>query len=158
MYPLVFHDHVEVGYMAWWQARYHVTSPQPLHWALESGYNLLSLIPIYGAWKFSAFQIPHFLLLRRPEITHNATNPGFVRAHQDQQGSLAAHRAENPGLMLQSHLESKPSSAETATAGCSSASIVLKSRMIPLDYVFGLNQAWGWWIVAAHPYCVSCEC
>lgn len=98
-----------------------------------------------------------FLLLR-PEITNNATNPGFVRAHQDWQESLAAHRAENPGLMLQSHSESKPSSAETATAGCSAASIVLKSRMIPLDYFFCLNQAWGWWTVAAHPYCVSCEC
>ncbi|CAK6434301.1 unnamed protein product [Pipistrellus nathusii] len=100
---------------------------------------------------------PPFFLLR-PEITNSATNPGFVRAHQDWQESLAAHRAENPGLCY-SHTESKPSAAETATAGCSAASIVLKSRMIPLDCFFvRLNQAWGCWTVAAHPYCVSCEC
>lgn len=116
MYPLVFHDCVEVGYLA----RYLVISPQPLHWALESRYTLFRLTPVWGNGNSLPSRVP-FLSLRRPEITNNATKPGLVRASTSwlQQGASQLTRARKPGPYAQvTHLESKPSSAKTSTSGC----------------------------------------
>lgn len=69
-------------------------------------------------------------------------------------------RGREPGPYANAtHLESKPSSAKTATSGC----WVLRSKHCPLisndppGCVSGLTQGWGWWTVAARPHRVSCE-
>lgn len=93
-----------------------------------------------------------FLLLR-PEITKCATNPKL--AHQDWQESLSAQGREPRHYVT----VTQKANLHLLRRHCwlLSSRHCTPSRMTP-GLFFGLNQAWGWWTVAAHPYCVSCEC